>query len=151
MDLFSHLLVPTDGSALSVGAAERAVALAAAMRSRITFFHAKPERRQSFFGGEGGAFVDQMPGEEFERQSQQRAEDHLDALQALAAAAGVASERLIAADAAPYEGIIAAATAGACDLIVMASHGRRGIKSLILGSETQKVLTHSKIPVLVYR
>ena len=151
MELFKHLLVPTDGSPLSQGAAERAVAIAAAMGSRITFFHAKPERRQSFIGGEGGGYVDQMPGEEFERQAQQRADEHLGALQALASAAGVASERAVADAGTPYEGIIDAARSRGCDLIVMASHGRRGIKSLILGSETQKVLTHSKIPVLVYR
>jgi len=151
LDLFKHILVPSDGSELSRNAAERAVAIAAAMGSRLTFFHAKPEIRQSFFGGEGGGYVDQMPVEEFERLSTARAEEYLDALQALAAARGVASERVIGGEGEPYEAIIVAATAGGCDLIVMASHGRRGIKSLILGSETQKVLTHSKIPVLVYR
>ena len=151
MELFAHLLAPTDGSPLSREAAERAVVIAAAMDARVTFFHAKPERRMSFFGGEGGAFVDQMPAEEFDRQAQQQARAHLDTLEEKARAAGVACESVIAEAGAPYEGIIAAATARSCDLIVMASHGRRGIKSLILGSETQKVLTHSKIPVLVYR
>ena len=151
MDLFSHLLAPTDGSPLSLEAAERAVVLAAAMKARVTFFHAKPERRMSFFGGEGGAFVDQMPAEEFDRQTQAQARVHLDALEATALAAGVQSQSVIGDAGSPYEGIIEVATAGGCDLIVMASHGRRGIKSLILGSETQKVLTHSKIPVLVYR
>lgn len=151
MELFSHILVPTDGSELSSAAAARAIAIAAAIKARITFFHAKPEGRQSFFGGEGGGYVDQMPREEFERQSRGQAEAFLDALQSLATADGVPSERAIAEDGAPYEGIIEAATTRGCDLIVMASHGRRGIKSLILGSETQKVLTHSKIPVLVYR
>lgn len=151
MDLFTHLLAPTDGSALSREAAERAVVIAAAMNARVTFFHAKPERRMSFFGGEGGGFVDQMPAEEFDRQAQQVARTHLDELAAVAQAAGVPNDAVIAEAGAPYEGIIEVATARGCDLIVMASHGRRGIKSLILGSETQKVLTHSKIPVLVYR
>ena len=151
MNPFRHILVPTDGTDLSRNAAARAIALAAAMGARVTFFHAKPERRQSFFGGEGGGYVDQMPVEEFERQSTLRAGEYLDTLEALAKGAGVASERAIAAEGEPYEGIIDAATTRGCDLIVMASHGRRGIKSLILGSETQKVLTHSKIPVLVYR
>ena len=151
MALFSHILAPTDGSELSRNAAERAIAIAAAMQARITFFQAKPERRQSFYGGEGSAYVDQMPAEEFDRQVQRQAQDSLDALQALATAAGVTSVGVIGSAGAPYEGIVEAATVGACDLIVMASHGRRGIKSLILGSETQKVLTHSKIPVLVYR
>ncbi len=151
MQLFKHILAPTDGSALSRAAAERAVDIAAAMQARVTFFHARPETRQSFFGGEGGGYVDQMPREEFERQSLRQANDYLDALEALAKAQGVVSDRVVADEGAPYEGIIAAASARGCDLIVMASHGRRGIKSLILGSETQKVLTHSKIPVLVYR
>lgn len=149
--LFRHILVPTDGSELSRGAADRAIAIAKAMGSRLTFFHARPERRQSFFGGEGGGYVDQMPAEELERQSLAQAKQYLDQLQGLAQAAGVASEQAIGGEVAPYEAIIETATARGCDLIVMASHGRRGIKSLILGSETQKVLTHSKIPVLVYR
>ena len=151
MQLFAHILVPTDGSPLSRAAAERAVDIAAAMKARVTFFHARPERRQSFFGGEGGGWVDQMPREEFERQALRQADEYLAALDAIARAAGVTSARIIGDAGAPYEGIIAAATTHGCDLIVMASHGRRGIKGLILGSETQKVLTYSKIPVLVYR
>jgi len=151
VELFTHLLAPTDGTPASHAAAERAVAIAAAMHARVTFFHAKPERRQSFFGGEGGAFVDQMPADEFDRQADLRAGEYLAALQTMAHAAGVHCDTVVAASGAPYEGIIETAQAHGCDLIVMASHGRRGIKSLILGSETQKVLTHSKIPVLVYR
>jgi nucleotide-binding universal stress UspA family protein len=151
MELFKHILVPTDGSALSRDAAERAIVMARAMGARITFFHARPERRMSFFGGEGGGYVNQVSAEEFERQTVAEANAALDAVQALALSAGVASERTIADEGAPFEGIIAAATTAGCDLIIMASHGRRGIKGLILGSETQKVLTHSQIPVLVYR
>lgn len=151
MQLFAHILVPTDGSPLSRAAAERAVDIAAAMKARVTFFHARPEKRQSFFGGEGGGYVDQMPREEFERQALAQAEQFIDSLEAIAKSEGVASDRVIGEAGAPYEGIIAAATKGGCDLIVMASHGRRGIKAMILGSETQKVLTYSKIPVLVYR
>ncbi len=151
MQLFTHILVPTDGSTLSRAAAERAIDLGSAMQARVTFFHARPEKRQSFFGGEGGGYVDQMPREEFERQALQQADEYLDTLEALAQTARVTSARVIGEAGAPYEGIIAAATTHGCDLIVMASHGRRGIKALILGSETQKVLTYSKIPVLVYR
>ncbi len=151
MQLFSHILAPTDGTALSRAAAERAVDLAVAMKARVTFFHARPEGRQSFFGGEGGGYVDQMPRDEFERQTLRVANAFLDELVAAATAVGVTAERVVGSDGAPYEGIIGAATSRGCDLIVMASHGRRGIKGLILGSETQKVLMHSKIPVLVYR
>ena len=148
---FTHLLVPTDGSALSHRAAQRAVAIAADMRARVTFFHALPQPRQSFFSGEGGGFVDQMPPEEFERACEETAARCLGELQALAAAAQVVSDTVIASAVAPFEGIIEAATARGCDLIVMASHGRRGLKGLILGSQTHKVLTHSTLPVLVYR
>jgi len=151
MPLFKHILAPTDGTALSRAAAERAIDIAVAVQARVTFFHARPEKRQSFFGGEGGGYVDQMPGEEFERQTIALAERWLDELEAHAKSQGVDCDRVIAHEGAPYEGIIEAATARGCDLIVMASHGRRGIKGLILGSETQKVLMHSKIPVLVYR
>lgn len=96
MELFTHLLVPTDGSALSLSAARRAVALAAATEARVTFFHALPEPRQRFFGGEGGGFVDQMPIEEFRRQAQQSAEAHLDELRTMCAAARVACDSVIA-------------------------------------------------------
>ncbi len=111
MQLFTHLLAPTDGTALSRAAAERAVDIAAAMKARVTFFHARPEKRQSFFGGEGGGYVDQMPREEFERQAIQRANEYLDALEAIAKTAGVTSARVIGDAGAPYEGIIATATA----------------------------------------
>ena len=65
--------------------------------------------------------------------------------------AGVACNKLTLTSDIPYEAIIDAATQGGCDLIFMASHGRRGFSGLLLGSETNKVLTHSKVPVLVYR
>jgi nucleotide-binding universal stress UspA family protein len=148
---FRHILVPTDGSELSRRAAEGAVALARALGAQVTFFHAKPEPMQSFFGGEGGGFVDQATPEDFAEQAQRAAENYLGDLTRLAEAAGVPCGRATSDQGTPYEAIIEAATSHGCDLIVMASHGRRGITSLILGSETHKVLTHSKIPVLVYR
>ena len=151
MQLFEHILVPTDGSELSRATAERAIVIAASMKARLTFFHAKPERRQSFFGGEGGAFVDQMPAEEFERLSEKMARDYLTTLEALAREAGVASACVIGSAGTPFEGIIDTANAGGCDLIIMASHGRKGIKRLLLGSETQHVLAQATVPVLVLR
>jgi nucleotide-binding universal stress UspA family protein len=149
--LVSNILVPTDGTALSQKTAERALDFALAFNANVIFYHAKPEPRQSFFGGEGGGFVDQVSHEEFESISTRLANEYLQGLGQLAGAAGVKFELIIGSSPEPYEGIIETATARHCDLIIMASHGRRGIKSLILGSETQKVLTHSKIPVLVYR
>ena len=151
MDIFSNILVPTDGTELSQHAAVRALAIAAAFKARVVFFHAKPQPRQSFFGGEGGGFVDQVSHAEFEDISNRLANDYLEGLGALAKEAGVDYELVVGDSNEPYEAIIDTAASKQCDLIIMASHGRRGIKSLILGSETQKVLTHSKIPVLVYR
>ena len=151
MQLLSKILIPTDGSNLSQATAERAIAIAAALKASVIFFHAKPERRQSFFGGEGGGFVNQSSPEEFDAISDRLARDYLQSLGQLAVDAGVEFDTVISSSGEPYEAIIATATDNNCDLIIMASHGRRGIKSLILGSETQKVLTHSKIPVLVYR
>jgi nucleotide-binding universal stress UspA family protein len=151
MQPIKNILVPTDGTALSQNTAHHALDIAAALKAKVIFFHAKPEPRQSFFGGEGGGFVDQVSPQEFENISNNLAHDYLDSLGVLAREAGVEFELLIGSSSEPYEAIIETATDKQCDLIIMASHGRRGIKSLILGSETQKVLTHSKIPVLVYR
>jgi nucleotide-binding universal stress UspA family protein len=149
MEVFKHLLVPTDGTVVSLNAAERAIAVAAAMNARITFFHAKPERH--LFSTEIDGYVEPVPGANFDQQAQERAEAHLTQLSELAGIGGVASDSVIAEDGPPYEGIIRTATARGCDLIVMGSHGRRDIKTLILGNETDKVISHSQISVLVCR
>jgi nucleotide-binding universal stress UspA family protein len=83
--------------------------------------------------------------------AEQQAREILMAHEASAKAAGVSCASVTSISDIPYEAIIAAAEKVGADLIFMASHGRRGISGLLLGSETQKVLTHSKIPVLVYR
>jgi len=80
-----------------------------------------------------------------------RASAVLERAEAVARGAGIASRTAVSVTDQPYEGIISAAQAHRCDLILMASHGYRGVKGLLLGSQTQKVLTHSTIPVLVYR
>jgi nucleotide-binding universal stress UspA family protein len=151
MDAFKHLLVPTDGSVLSLHAAERAVAIAKAMNARITFFHAKPERRPSLFGGEIGGYVEPIPGDDFDQQAQERAEAHLTQLSELASVDGVACDTVIGGDGSPHEAIVRTATERNCDLIVMASEGKRDIKTLLLGNETQKVLAHAPVAVLVCR
>jgi nucleotide-binding universal stress UspA family protein len=148
--MFKHILVPTDGSELSRMAANQAVELAKVIGARVTLLHALPEIPPTFFGGEG-TLIDQTSPEEITSEAKARASNYLGDLEAIAKAAGVACEKVVSTPGAPYEAIIEAATARGCDLILMASHGRRGIKGLVLGSETQKVLTHSKIPVLVYR
>ena len=89
--------------------------------------------------------------EKVRRERELHSKHYLEFVEQHAAAAGVPCTSMLATADAPYEAIIKAARSAGCDLIAMASHGRRGIKALLLGSETQKVLTHSAIPVLVFR
>ena len=102
------------------------------------------------FYGEG-ALIDPTTPERFAEMAEEQAHEILSEAEARAAAQGVKVTLLSLTNGAPWEGIIAAAQQVGADLIFMASHGRRGISGLLLGSETQKVLTHSKIPVLVFR
>lgn len=147
--MFKHLLVPTDGSQLSTDAVKRAVAFAKDAGARVTFFFAKPDYPVAFYGE--GALIDPTTPEKFGEMADQQAREILAAHVALAKEAGVDCETSSAVSDVPHEAIITAAEDAGADLIFMASHGRRGISGLLLGSETQKVLTHSKIPVLVYR
>ncbi len=147
--MFKHILVPTDGSTLSTDTAKRAVHFARETGARITFFYAKPEYPVAFYGE--GALIDPTTPEKFAELADQQASEILSACERLAKEAGVSSASLAVTSDAPWEAIIEGATTAGCDLIFMASHGRRGLSGLLLGSETQKVLTHSKIPVLVFR
>lgn len=147
--MFQNFLVPTDGSELSDRAVGAAVSLAAEVGARVTFFHAMPDLESSIYGE--AALVRTADPEMFERTVNERASAVLERAKTVARDAGVSSARVMSVMDQPYEGIIAAAKAQGCDLILMASHGYRGVKGLLLGSQTQKVLTHSTIPVLVYR
>ena len=149
--MFRNILVPTDGTELSRAATLRAIELAQKEGAWVTFLHVLPERPASYFGGEGGMYVKQDSPEEFDAQVQRDLDASLADAEALARASNVPFERVIKRGDSPHEVIIEEATARGCDLILMASHGRTGVKALVLGSETQKVLSHSKIPVLVYR
>lgn len=147
--MFKHILVPTDGSQLSMETVKRAVDFAREAGARITFFYAKPEYPVAFYGE--GALIDPTTPEKFAAMAEQQAKEILGACEQLASTANVPSAKLAVTSDIPYEAIIAGTATAGCDLIFMASHGRRGISGLLLGSETQKVLTHSRIPVLVYR
>jgi nucleotide-binding universal stress UspA family protein len=96
-------------------------------------------------------FVNQVSPEEFDAQAARAVDAFLADAEAAAKAGNVAFERVMRKGSAPYAVIIEEAASRGCDLILMASHGRTGVKAMVLGSETQKVLTHSRIPVLVYR
>jgi len=147
--MFKHILVPTDGSPLSESTVSRAVSFAKDAGARITFFYAQPDFPMPIYGE--GALIDPTTPEQFGKAAADEAKRILDAAKAAADAAGVASDSDTVVNEVPYEAVIDAAERHGCDLIFMASHGRRGIAGLLLGSETQKVLTHSNIPVLVYR
>lgn len=147
--MFKHFLVPTDGSQLSLKAAQHAVSLAREVGAKVTFFFSKPDYPVAFYGE--GALIDPTTPEKFAEIADRQAKEILTQVEALAQAAGVEFASVSEVSDLPYEAIISAAEGAGCDLIFMASHGRRGITGFLLGSETQKVLTHSRIPVLVYR
>jgi nucleotide-binding universal stress UspA family protein len=147
--MFKHLLVPTDGSDLSDGTVRRAISFAKDAGAKITFFYAQPDFPMPIYGE--GALIDPTTPEQFARASALEAEEILSRAKAAAAAEGVVAAIDTTVNEVPYEAIIDAAARHGCDLIFMASHGRRGLASLLLGSETHKVLTHTTVPVLVYR
>lgn len=147
--MFKHILVPTDGSQLSTDTVKRAIVFAKETGARITFFFSKPDYPVAFYGE--GALIDPTTPEKFAEMADRQASEILATCENQAKAENVECKTLATTNEVPYEAIIDAADSSGCDLIFMASHGRRGISGLLLGSETQKVLTHSKVPVLVYR
>jgi nucleotide-binding universal stress UspA family protein len=147
--MFRHLLVPTDGSELSLAAVERAVAFAKALNARITFFYAQPDFPLPVYGE--GALIDPTTPEQFRKAAQEEANTILNAAKEKASEAGVEADTDTVVSDAPADAIIDAAERHGCDLIFIASHGRSGIARLLLGSVTNKVLSHTKLPVLVYR
>ncbi|NML27679.1 universal stress protein [Zoogloea dura] len=147
--MFKNILVPTDGSELSESTVARAITFAKEAGARVTFFYAQPDFPMPIYGE--GALIDPTTPEQFSRAAQAEAERILSKAREAAALAEVTSSGDTVVSEVPYEAIIESAERNACDLIFMASHGRRGLSGFLLGSETQKVLTHSKIPVLVYR
>jgi nucleotide-binding universal stress UspA family protein len=147
--MFKHILVPTDGSELSQDTVRRAVSFAKEAGAKVTAFYAKPEFPVTYYGE--GVLIDTTSPEKFAELAESQAQEILGFVENLCKDAGVECSKLSLTSDIPYEAIIDAANQSGCDLIFMASHGRRGLTSLLLGSETHKVLTHSTIPVLVYR
>src|SRR5580693_6985220 len=146
--MFNNILVPTDGSDLAAKAVEQALLFAKEIGGKITTVTVT-EPFPSHLLVEPNQFGD--PPIEYKKHAEAYAEKVLDTVSAAAKSTGVICETLHVEHAQVYQAIIDAASARKCDLIVMASHGRRGVSAVVLGSETVKVLTHSKIPVLVYR
>ena len=147
--MFKHILVPTDGSKLSVKAAKQAVKLAKALGAKVTGFYAVPDYSSAYYGD---GYILRVPSAKEQAEAAQRqARKCLSAIEVEAAVEKVACSVFFVVSNSPYEAIIEAAKKKKCDLIVMASHGRRGLSALVLGSETHKVLVHSKVPVLICR
>ena len=147
--MYKHLLVAIDGSKLSSKAVAHAIALAKPLKAKITAFYAAPEAPLPVYSE--GVVFQPVPAKAYAAAMAKEAERILAPVVARAKTAGIAAETRHAIAAAPWEAILAAAKAAKCDAIVMASHGRRGVAALLLGSETQKVLTHGKLPVIVVR
>jgi len=147
--MFKHILIPTDGSNIAAKAIGAGVRLAAEMGAKVTGFHAE-QPRPTHLHVDGYA-VEQDLIAELDRRSHQFAERCVAQIEDAARADGVAFESVVVKSIRPYEAIIHAAQERGCDAIFMASHGHRGLDGLLLGSVTQQVLTHSKIPVLVFR
>lgn len=145
--MFKHLLVPTDGSELSKAAIQLAISLSKEHGATVTGLHVIPEFRVLDYRVE--MLTDTQ--EEYVRAAQQRANDYLKVIADAAERANVVCDTVCVTDTHPDEGIVSTADQRHCDLIVMASHGRAGVRALLIGSETLKVLTHSRIPVLVVR
>ena len=147
--MYTHFLVPTDGSKLSEKAVTHAIALAQALRAKISFFYASPDYPMPAYAD--GVVYEPVSKKEYKQLAAKEAAQVLDRATTKATAAGVDCARVHMIAASPWEAILNAAKKSKSDAIVMASHGRRGLSALLLGSETQKVLTHSKLPVLVVR
>jgi nucleotide-binding universal stress UspA family protein len=152
--MFKNILLPTDGTEYSERAIAACVEFAKSIGARVTGFHAEREYPLLAYGAyaEVGD-VDTAPPshEEHERSEEAQTKRFLAAIETAARAAGVACECFHRRARHPWEAIIKAAEERGCDLIFMASHGEKGLAGLLIGSETTRVLTHTKIPVLVYR
>lgn len=147
--MFKHLLVPTDGTEFALAAVRCAVSFASDASARITFLYIEHAFPAMYFGE--GAIMDENAPEIFHEQADSQAHQALALAEETAHDAGVECSLLALISEVPYEAIIKAAQRNDCDLIFMASHGRSGIGQLLLSSETEKVLSHTKIPVLVHR
>ena len=147
--MFRHVLLPADGSPLARKAIKAGIALASELGAKVTAYYAL-ETVQPYLYSEGFV-INTAALRDFDRRARDQGMKYLARVEKAARAAGVPCRTLLTKPATAYQGIVAAAKKQRCDLILMASHGRGELATLLLGSVTQKVLAHSKVPVLVYR
>jgi len=147
--MFKNILIATDGSKLSRKAISAGIKLANLSGAKVTGFFS-PEQYEILMYGE---YVppNLLSRKEWDKRAAETAKKYLAEIEKAAANAQVKCETAFDQSLAPWEAIVAAAKKHKCDLIVMASHGRSGLAAIVLGSQTTKVLTHSKVPVLVCR
>jgi nucleotide-binding universal stress UspA family protein len=149
--MFKHIAIPTDGSRLAEKGVKAGIRLAQSLGAQVTGVYVVPPFRPPVFGEAAVYYVPGMTPEDYKQQSVRAAKKALASVQIEAQAAGVpCSTRIVTAER-PHAGILRAARAAKCDAIAMASHGRGAVGGLILGSETARVLSHSRLPVLVTR
>jgi nucleotide-binding universal stress UspA family protein len=147
--MYKQILVATDGSKLSAKAVAHAISLAQAVGAKLVAFYASPDYPLPAYAD--GVVYEPVSKKEYAALAEKEAKKILDGVVSKAQAAGLQCTAAHTIAASPWEAILAAAKKAKVDAIVMASHGRRGVSALLLGSETQKVLTHSKVPVIVVR
>jgi nucleotide-binding universal stress UspA family protein len=147
--MFKHILIPTDGSGVAAKAIRAGVQLAKEMGAKVTGFYVQ-EPRPLHLHNDGYGLEKELVAE-FDRRASDYAARSVAEVEGAAKAAGVPFEPVVVKAERPYEAIVRAAAERNCDAIFMASHGHKGLTGLVLGSVTNQVLTHSKIPVLVFR
>jgi nucleotide-binding universal stress UspA family protein len=148
--MFKHILLPTDGSALAMKGVKTGVRLAKALGARVTGVYVVAPYIPPITP-EAGMYVPGTDLGDYNKAAEMHGEKALAALKRAAEAAGVRCATEVVTRAQPWEGILKAARRARCDAIVIASHGRGGLGGLLLGSQTARVLSHSKIPVVVVR
>jgi nucleotide-binding universal stress UspA family protein len=147
--MFKTILIPTDGSAVSAKAVKAGIALAKESGAKVVGYHALDPVPTRLYGE--GYVADRQTVEEFERRNLAFGKKQVAAIERAARKAGVRFEPVVETARTPYHGIVEAARKRDCDLIFMSSHGRTGLMRIALGSVTDKVMTLSKVPVMVYR
>src|SRR5260221_2801724 len=149
--MYKHILLPTDGSRLSGKAIKQGIKLAKSLGANLTAINVVLPYQQLIMDDGLMAPTSVDFQKRFYDDSLKRSNLLLDKIKAEAQAADVKCEGVTITSSVPYEAIVKQARKSKCDLIMMASHGRKGLASMLLGSETSKVLTHSTVPVLVVR
>jgi len=147
IEMYKHILIATDGSDLAQRAVEQGLTLAKLMQSKVTALTVT----EPWTAAVSGEWAVAFPVEEYEKASAANAAKILEDVQKTAASLGVVCDAVHVKDQYPAEGIIEEAKARGCDLIVMSSHGRRGIAKFVLGSQATRVLTHTTVPMLICR